>query len=130
MARKVKTITLDNGRDKGKKFVITEMSAANAESWAWKVATYAMNNGMEFTDFLGMASIAQAGFSILEKLKFEQLKELLDELFACIEYLPDPKDPTVRRDAETDDLEEPSSLVRLRFSAFQLHTGFFPDAKD
>lgn len=130
MARKTKTITLDNGRDKGKKFVITEMSAADAESWAYKVASYAMSNGMKFTDFLGMASIAQVGLSIVEKLKFEQMKDVLGDLFACIEYLPDPKDQTVRREAETDDLEEPASLVKLRFLVFQLHAGFFPDAKD
>jgi len=47
MARKESTFVADTGRDKGKQSHITEMSASQAESWAFRVILAIGNAGIE-----------------------------------------------------------------------------------
>lgn len=47
MALKTRQITIENGRDKGRVFLITEMSAAHADNWAMRALLALANSGAE-----------------------------------------------------------------------------------
>jgi hypothetical protein len=130
MARKVLDYKVtDEGRDKGKTFRITEMSAAKAEAWATRVLLALLGSNPEVpedvTD-LGMAQLAELGFKALSGLKWEVAEPLLAEMFDCISVLPDPNKPMIVRSLTYDDsdIEEVSTRLKLRGEIFKLHTDF------
>ena len=92
MARKTRLyIVEEDGRDKGKSFLLTEMSATKSEDWAIR-ALLAINSAKaELPDdapSLGMAALAEVGVKKLLALPFESLKPLLDELMECVKIVP------------------------------------------
>lgn len=126
--RKVATITIDRpGRDQGKVFVITEMSAAASEEWAGRALFAMMNAGVEIPDDIasaGLAGIAAMGLASLTKMPFDAAKPLLDEMMTCVQVSPSP---TVTRRLIDDDIEEVATRLTLRREVFNLHIGFFTD---
>jgi len=126
MARKKSTVTIDaEGRDKGKVFVITELSAYAAEEWAGRALFAMLNAGVEIPDNIagaGLAGVAALGLGSLTKLSFDAAKPLLDEMMACVQIQPSPK---VVRALIDDDIEEVSTLLTLRKEVFNLHLSFF-----
>ena len=128
MARKKVTVQIDTpGRDCGKNFVITEMSAWEAEEWAGQALFAMMNAGVEVPDGIasaGLAGIAALGIASLTKVSFDKAKPLLDRMMGCVEIQPSPS--VVRRLVE-DDIEEVSTLLQLRKEVFNLHLSFFTE---
>jgi hypothetical protein len=126
---KTKYITLPPtaGRDAGKQFLITEMSAIKAEKWAGR-ALFAMGRGMDIPDNIrdaGMAAMGILGLKSLLSIKWEDAEPLLDEMLTCIQIIPDPKrNPTFLRNLTAEDIEEVKTLLDLRLEVFALHTGF------
>lgn len=129
MARKEITITLEDGRDKGKRIKITEMSAWEAAEWADDVLLSALGNGIGLEQVAGMASVAQAGFALLSKLNKDDAKEAFAKLMSCCKHLPDPKNQTIELEIDNDTLEEIASFYKLRIEAFKLHVDFFQNAE-
>jgi hypothetical protein len=129
MARKQANVTIDgNGRDAGKVFVLTELSAAAAETWAARAMFAMLNAGVEIPDNIaqaGLAGIAALGVNALSKLSFDAAKPLLDEMFDCVQIQPSPK---VVRALVDDDIEDVSTRLVLRREIFKLHIDFFTDA--
>jgi hypothetical protein len=129
MARKQANITIDgNGRDAGKVFVLTELSAAAAETWAARAMFAMLNAGVAIPDNIaqaGLAGIAALGVNALSKLSFDAAKPLLDEMFDCVQIQPSPK---VVRALVDDDIEDVSTRLVLRREIFKLHIDFFTDA--
>jgi hypothetical protein len=128
--RKKQTLTItDEGRDKGKVFVLTEMPADQAERWAIRALLALMNAGIELPDGAadaGMAGIAAAGYKALGNLKFEVLEPLLDDMWGCVQYQHKPNQPLQSLMAgESSQIEEVSTRLQLRMAAFKLHTNFF-----
>lgn len=127
--RKTETITIEReGRDKGKQFKLTEMSAAQAERWALRAFFALANTGVELPDDMadsGMAGIAAVGLSALGKVPFEQAEPLLDEIMGCVQIVPDPSKPHVVRALIDEDIEEVATRLELRKAVWDLHTGFF-----
>ena len=125
-----KTITytvMDEGRDQGKVFVITEMPASQAEAWAMRAVLALMAGGIELPegwDRLGMAGIAEVGIKALASIEWQHAKPLLDEMWSCIKIQPDPAKPHVVRNLIDDDVEEVATRVRLRAEVWKLHVGF------
>lgn len=117
------TIKTD-GRDKGKMFRITEMPASQAEEWALRAIMALTKAGADIPPSSGMAGIAAAGFQALGTLNFAEVKPLLDEMFACIERVPNPKDLSLTRGLVETDTEEVGTRLQLRKEVFTLHTGF------
>jgi hypothetical protein len=121
------------GRDKGKRFLVTEMPALKAERWAFRALLALAHSGVEMPDDAknaGMAAIAHAGLKALNNLDFEEARPLLDEMWTCVSIIPDPKNPDFVRplmmhEMEGDDLEEISTVLHLRERIFRLHTDFF-----
>lgn len=128
MARKVKTLTIDSeGRDKGKVFVITEMAARAAHAWATRALFAVMNGGVDIPENIlqaGFAGIAAVGVKALGNVHVDQAQPLLDELFACVQALPDPSKPNITRSLVDTDTEEVSTLFKLQMEVLALHVDF------
>ena len=125
MARKETTFIAEAGRDKGKQFLITEMSASQAEAWAIKVILAVGNAGIEIPDDLssqGMSGLMAVGYMSLLKIPFEAAKPLLDEMMTCVQYAPSPN---VKRPLIEDDIEEVQTRLALRKAIWNLHMDFF-----
>ena len=129
MARKQATVKIETqGRDFGKVFVITELSASAAEDWAARALFAALNAGVEIPDNIagaGLAGVASLGVAALTRLPFDSAKPLLDEMFTCVQIQPSP---SVTRGLIEDDIEEVATRLRLRKEVFNLHMSFFTDA--
>lgn len=134
MARKTVNYTVeDKGRDHGKVFVITEMSAEDAEDWAMRALFALVNNKVDIGNVspdMGMAGLAQIGFQALGAVDPATVKPLFKEMFACVRIMPTPHGAkaAVVRDLVPDDIEEVMTRVKLRIEIFKLHTDFFADA--
>jgi hypothetical protein len=128
MARKIANYTVTaEGRDKGKIFLITEMSAAHAESWALRVLLALVGANVNLPENfaeLGMAGVAELGIRALSGLKWEVAEPLLEEMFECCEIIPDRSKTHVHRTLIDSDIEEVSTRLKLRMEVFKLHTDF------
>jgi hypothetical protein len=128
MARKTKVVQIDEeGRDRGKIFVITELPASQAERWATRALLALARSGVDLPNNIasaGMAGIAIAGFQALAHIKFEDLQPLMEEMFTCIRIQRDPKHPEMTFPLLEDDIEEIATRLNLRAEVFTLHTGF------
>ena len=125
MARKESSFVADIGRDKGKQFLITEMSASQAENWAIKAILAVGNAGIEIPDNLasqGMAGLMAVGYMNLLKIPFEAAKPLLDEMMSCVQIIPSAN---VKRPLIEDDIEEVQTRLNLRKAIWVLHMDFF-----
>lgn len=127
--KKVVTIT-DEGRDKGKRFLITEMLSSQGESWAFRVLFAAGNAGIKVPDpSLGMAGLAQVGLASLFAIPWIVAEPLLREMMECVQICPDHKNPSFTRPLEPAgdgdyDIEEIATRLKLRKEIFQLHVDF------
>jgi hypothetical protein len=130
MARKTKIVVVDRpgSRDNGKRFLLTEMSAAAAERWAARAFLALAKAGVEVDDDMhgaGMAAIAATGLRALGRLDWQDAEPLLDEMMTCVKFCPDPAHPEVVRPIMTDDdVEEVETRFLLRMEVLQLHVNF------
>lgn len=129
MARKEKTVLVTTeGRDLNKTFHITEMAAAESEEWAMRALLALARSGVELPDdFMsrGLAGIAVVGVQALGGLDYDVAKPLLAQMMACVQVVPDPTRPVVRRALIDDDIEEVSTRLFLRKEVLNLHIDFF-----
>ena len=128
MARKTATVTIEaEGRDLGKVFLLREMPASQAEKWAARAFLAMARSGIDIPDDLagaGLAGIAAVGLKAIGGLGFAEAEPLMDEMFACIQIIPDPVRPAVVRALVESDTEEISTRLRLRKEVFGLHVDF------
>jgi hypothetical protein len=132
LTRKTATVTItDEGRDKGKTFILTEMPADQAEAWATRALLALAKAGVDIPDDAsdaGMAGIAQAGIGALAHLSYEQLEPLLAEMWQCVRYQHKPKAPLQEIiSGENSQIEEVKTRVTLRKEVMRLHLGFSQD---
>jgi len=128
MARKETTFIADTGRDIGKQFLITEMSASKAENWAFRVILAIGNAGIEIPEGLasqGMSGLLAIGYMNLLKIPFDSAKPLLDEMMTCVQFLPSQN---VKRSLMEEDIEEVATRFKLRKAIWDLHMDFFLDS--
>lgn len=117
----------EKGRDQGKVFLLTEMTARQGEEWAMKVLLALMASNVnlpEGFENLGMAALAQMGLKALTGLKWEVLEPLLSEMMQNIEIIPDPAKTNVHRALVEDDIEEILTRLKLRAEVWNLNMGF------
>jgi len=128
MARTTANYTIqDEGRDKDKVFVLTELPASKAESWAMRAILALMAGGVELPegfDRMGMAGMAEVGIKALSGLKWEVAEPLLAEMWQCVQIMPDPSKTHIIRNLIEEDIEEIATRVKLRAEVWKLHTGF------
>lgn len=128
MARKTANVTIDDeGRDRGKVFVLTELPASKAEAWAYRALLALIAGGVEVPDGferMGMAGMAEIGIRALSSLKWEVAEPLLAEMWECVRFMPDPAKPQLIRALIEEDIEEIATRVKLRAEVWSLHADF------
>lgn len=128
MARKTQIFTVEQpGRDQGKKFLITEMPAAQAERWALRIFMLAISHGTDISDEIvsgGMAALAQGAMTMIARIPFDEAEPLLDEMLGCVQAIPDPARPEIVRKLVESDIEEVATLLQLRKAVIDLHVDF------
>lgn len=137
--KKSKIITIEKeGRDFGKRFKITEMSARQLEDWTIELVGALINSGLDISDEGGVSEVAQQlshkGLSFLKNIKIELVKPLYDRLLECVVYLgKDGKDNAVSRtltnDTADEVIEEVGTLFALRGEVLKLHFDFLKTAE-
>lgn len=132
MARKqIRYTVVSDDRDKGKLFIITEMTSRQGEEWAARALFTMLNCGVDVPDELlsaGLAGLSALGIKSLTKVPFDLAKPLFDEMFQSIEIQPDPRQPAVVRPLIDDDIEEIATRLKLRKAWLDLHLSFFMNA--
>ncbi|WP_345822893.1 hypothetical protein ABC766_32160 (plasmid) [Methylobacterium fujisawaense] len=131
MARRTKLVTIsdvdDDNRDKGKTFLLTELSAEDAEDWGLRALLVLSAAGAEVPDDFedaGMAGLAAMGVDALRGLKYDDVKPLWKQMFECVQVCPDPRNLQLARALVPDDIEEPSTRLLLRKEIVELHINF------
>ena len=114
------------GRDKGKRFHLTEMPAPQAEKWAIRAGLALSHAGVQMPPGMtGWAALAFGALQALNSVAYEELAPLLDEMMSCVKIVPDPKIPLLMRPLNgQDDIEEIRTILVLRAEVFNLHLGF------
>lgn len=128
MARKEVTVTIvDEGRDQGKIFRLTEKSAIDIDKWANRAIHSIVRAGGVLPDEIqkmGIIGILAVGMHRLMHIPWSELEPLLDELLTCVQIVPTPSQPNVVRKLFPNDIEEVQTLRTLREQVFILHTSF------
>ena len=132
MSRKTVNVTIQQeGRDKGKSFIITEMPADQAERWGMRALTAILAKNPSIPNIdpsAGMAGLVSIGMTALGGLDFEQAEPLLAEMMDCVKI--DMGNGIVRALIHGDgaDIEEISTRLLLRKEVLKLHVDFFKAA--
>ena len=133
--RKWKNVTIEaEGRDQGKTFRITELSAFKAEKWAGRALIALISSGASIPDSVakaGMAGVAAMGVQALTTasgIQWNAIEPLLDEMMGCVQFIPSMDRPNVMLPwttvVNTDQVEEVQTLLTLRKEVLELHLGF------
>lgn len=134
MARRKHIVKIaDDGRDKGKTFVLTEMPADVGERWATQAMFLLAKAGVTLPDGVqqaGMAGLAATGVDFLNIAQLRALQDpSLDEQWDYVEYLHNPSHPPQRLlPGDASQIEEIRTRSQLRQEVLQLHLGFFHTA--
>lgn len=133
MARKTIVVEIpdtdDSGRDRGRRYLITEMPASAAEKWAVRAFLALGQSGVDIPDDVragGMAAFAAVGFQLLGRINFTEAEWLMDELMKCVQVIVPPAENAleVTRRLIESDIDEVRTRIRLKVEAFSLHVGF------
>ena len=130
MALKTKQITIEHGRDKGRVFLMTEMSAAHADNWAMRALIALANGGVDLGGLSpqqGMMGMAGVALDALGRLKADDAIPLLNELLDCVQIIPEGGKPRPLN-MDFNDVEDFTTLWRLLKEVFALHTDFLQHA--
>ena len=104
------------------------MSAAQAEDWALRAFLALARSGADIPENVeeaGFAGIATMGLKAFAGMTHADARPLMDEMFStCVEIIPDPSKPQVRRSLVDDDTEEVATRLWLRGEVFKLHVDF------
>lgn len=129
MARKTARITINNeGRDKGKTFLLTEKPADEAERWAIRALLAMLQSGADISPDIvsgGMASLAAIGLHSLPGVPWETAEPLLAEMFECVGYEHVRGAPLQEIfGGLNSQIEEVETRLALRVAVIELHMGF------
>lgn len=124
--RKTVELTIGFGeRDLGKKFKLTEMSAFQAEAWAFRALNAMVESGLQIPDTIvaaGWGAIYALGIRGILSAKYEHAKPLLAEMMDCVLRIEDNL-PNGRKLTD-DDVEDVATVLHLRDEVFRLHANF------
>jgi hypothetical protein len=131
MARRTVNVTIEEeGRDKGKTFVLTEMPATVGEKWAMQLMHLMLEAGAPIGEEEiagGMAALASipGGIRMARALQDPSL----DGWWDCVRYQHAANHPlqAINQGAACQ-IEEIATITHLRMEVVKLHTDFFPAA--
>ena len=120
--RRTEIVEIAEGRDAGKKYQITEMSAEAAEWWAFRALQAIAGADAELNLQAPLADMAAQGIKALAKVHPDQARPLLDEMMGCVQILvPATQKPRPLLDG---DIEDVKTRFMLRKAVMELHLGF------
>lgn len=129
MSRKQITYIVDDeGRDNGKEFIITEMSAWDAEELSEEIYR-AMAHG-EFNSLpadvvsMGVAGLATVGISVLAAAPASVSRPISDRILSTVEIVITNEGKDITRSIKPIDFEEVSTIRTLKDKVFELNFGF------
>lgn len=128
--RKELDFVADFGRDEGKTFRITEMSAMRAEKWCLRAFFALLNAGADIPDglasqgFSGLMAMGPAFLEAFARVPYESVVPLWDDLMTCVRYVPVANQPNLTRPLVDEDIDEVQTLMKLKKLVFDLHTEF------
>lgn len=136
MARKKVTVTIDaDNRDKGRSYIINEMPAEVAERFAYRALLALTSSNTQVPpdissldidmemDQASMAKLAAFGLKAFLSLDYDRIAPLLDQMMQYIQI--DMGGGVVRQVMpDCDDIEETSTLFKIRKAFMELHVGF------
>ena len=126
--RRTETVEIAEGRDAGKKYQITEMSAEAAEWWAFRALQAIAGADAELNLQAPLADMAAQGIKALAKVHPDQARPLLDEMMGCVQILvPATQKPRPLLDG---DIEDVKTRFMLRKAVVELHLGFSTGGED
>ena len=126
--RQVNVTVPMEGADQGKVFVITRMSAMEADQWGRHCLQAAIASGADIPGLdedAGLAGLAAVGLGIFGAMDPQRMDGLIERLMRCVSVQPDPRNTAVRRPLDESDLEEIPTVGWLQKEAFALHVDFF-----
>lgn len=130
---KTKTVELTSERDKGKRFLITELPAIQADEWAHELLYEASIAGMNLKEvnvldvdtksMKGMIEIGSVVATTLGRIPAQRSRELkFDLLNKCVQTIPTGGEP--RSCMWSDEIEDMQSFTVLFMQAIAIHVGF------
>ena len=126
--RRTEIVEITEGRDVGKKYQITEMSAEAAEWWAFRALQAIAGADAELNLQAPLADMAAQGIKALAKVHPDQARPLLDEMMGCVQILvPATQKPRPLLDG---DIEDVKTRFMLRKAVVELHLGFSTGGED
>lgn len=127
MRKSINYVVTDTGRDNGKTYVLTEMSADKAEKWAMRALLAMVNSGYDVPQSAlsgGFGGLVEVGFKGLFSIRWDLLEPLMDEMMQCVQFMPNRATPHVIRPLFDGDIEEVLTLPKLRWEILKLHADF------
>lgn len=127
MARKQTTVTISEGRDKGKTFAITEWPCMQIERWILRAVFGLGRAGVELSPevfTMGAAPVAYAIATQAIKLPSRLGLKLADELMQDVRIVEEK----VTRPLVDSDIEDVSTRLKLKTEVLKLTFGFFGPA--
>lgn len=134
--RRTKEVTItEDGRDKGKTFVLTELPAEEGEVWAMRAMELLERAGHAVTEehkahgMQGLALTMRAPLTIANARALQDPS--LDGMWKCVKFQPANRDAPPQKlfADEACQIEEWTTRLRLRMEFFRHVTGFFSHEK-
>jgi hypothetical protein len=134
MRRQTTYTVTDEGRDKGRTFIITEMSADAGERWATQAMYLLVQAGNDLPNGAseaGMAGLAATGIDPMEISIMKALQDTsLDSLWDCVKYQHNPEHaPQPIFSGDACQIEEIKTRRALRMEVLKIHLNPFVTAE-
>ncbi|NCH06954.1 MULTISPECIES: hypothetical protein [Cronobacter] len=134
MARKeIPYVVMDENRDKGKEFIITEMSAWDADEMAQDI--FRAMGDCNYTGIpadviaMGCAGLATVGLSVLSASSPEVSRQLRDRLLSTVQIVITHDGDRQIRAVKSIDFEEVSTIRSLMDKVFKVNFDFLTIAE-
>ena len=132
MTRRTLIYTVEtDGRDKGKKFLITEMSPWDGEKWGVNCLLAFMKGGINLPqgyETTGLSGLAALGFQMFSSLDWETLEPLFNQMMKCVEFVIEIKNQPITRPLTNDginfDIEDSITLMEIKYQVWKMHVDF------
>lgn len=120
--RKEIEITIEEGRDAGKTFKITEMSAVQMDRWATKALCLIGKTNASVVELFEMGTSGM--IKILGSLGYEASEPLLNELLECCSFKKDGVYVQMKGAMVESVIEDFTTIFRLRSEALAVNLSF------
>jgi hypothetical protein len=124
--RKTALVTIDaDNRDRGKRFLITEMSAFQTEHWGRRLVAKLAREGVPVpaaVASLGMAALPS--YPILTYLSWIDDQALVGELIDCVQTYVEAAGVPMPHRLRENEIEEAITIIHLRMEVIALCAGF------